>query len=135
VSVTQAAFGTGTQFTITFGGSLATGNLNQIVAEGAGGPVTSVSTVQDGLAGSVTVTGASPFTVDFGGDLAKSDLPQMTAANVSGNASATVTTTRDGAGVLVSETPSVNGKLLTVTFLRPLNLAIVPQLAAVNVSA
>ena len=136
VSVSSILIPGGTQYTITFGGTLANTNVNQILAAGVGGPVAAVTTIADGLNGTVTVTGSYPnFTVDFGGDLANRNLPQMSAANSGiADANATITTLRDGTGVMVTETPSVNGKVLTVTFQRPLSLAVVPQLTATAVN-
>ena len=135
VVVTSAGFGGGTQYTIQFGGTLVNLDVPQITADGAGGPVAAVTTFTQGLGGSVTVFGAAPnYTVLFQGDLASRDVSQITATSVSGTANATIVTARHGAGVLVTETPSVNGKLLTVTFQRSLDLAVVPQIQAVNVS-
>ncbi|MFO0801905.1 MAG: MBG domain-containing protein [Gemmataceae bacterium] len=137
VGVSEAAFGSGRQFTLTFGGSLADRDLPLIQAAGVGGPVTSVVKVQDGLNGSVTVTGtAANYTVTFGGDLAARDVSTITSGSFTGGVtSVAVATGRPGGGVVVSETPSVGGKVLTVSFQRPLDLAIIPQIQSTNVSS
>jgi autotransporter-associated beta strand protein len=139
VVVTEAPLGSGRRFTLAFAGELAGRNLPEITADGVGGPVTSVATIQNGLNGSVGVSAATVgantvYTVTFGGDLANRDVSQIIAGNFTGSASATTATSRPGAGVVVSETPSVGGRVFTVTFQRPLDLAIVPQLVATPTS-
>lgn len=135
VGVTEAPYGAGRQFTLTFAGSLSDRDLPEIQAAGVGGPVTSVVTERNGLNGTITVGGAAPnYTVTFGGDLAARDVPTMTAGNFTGTANVVVGTGRPGAGVVVSETPSVGGKVLTVSFQRPLDLTVIPQILATNVT-
>lgn len=133
VAVSEAAFGSGRRFTIVFAGSLANRDVPQIVAAGVGGPVTAVVLIQDGLAGVVTSPVAG--TVEFGGSLAARDVPQLIPGNFTGTASVGVTTTRPGAGVIVSETPGAGGKTLTVSFQRPLDLTVIPQIESVNVAS
>jgi autotransporter-associated beta strand protein len=128
-----------TDYLVTFGGTLATGNLPPLVASGAGGPAVTAATLADGLNGTVAVTGSAPnLTVTFGGDLAARDVPPITVTATTGGVTTTTAATalREGSGVRVSETPSVSGgKVLTVTFYRPASTNPVPPLTSTILSA
>ncbi len=135
VIVTPGVVSGGTRYLVTFGGTLADQALPDLTATAVGGVATNTSNPQDGLGGSVTVTGTGPYTITFGGDLGDSDQPTITATTVTGTATATVTTHNNGSGVRVSETPNSNGLLLTITFQNDLSQANVPQITAVNVAS
>jgi autotransporter-associated beta strand protein len=90
----------GMLYTVTFGGGVADQNLPQMTGVG-NGPTVTVATVQDGLAGSVSVVesavagGGTKYAITFGGDLANTDVRQIT-VNANGGTSPTVTTDRQG---------------------------------------